>query len=150
MEYFVEFGFVGLFVAAFLAATVLPLSSEIVLLGLLASGGSPRELIIVATLGNVLGAVVNYGLGYWAGQGVVLYRVLGWLHLSEEDFQCAKKRYERYGVWALCLAWVPIIGDPITLLAGVLRVNWMIFLAVVTLVKGGRYMVLAYGALQAI
>ncbi|MGB1466939.1 MAG: YqaA family protein, partial [Alcanivorax nanhaiticus] len=71
MEYFTELGHIGLFMAAFLAATVLPLSSEVVLVALLLNGLSPASLVTVATVGNVLGALVNYALGYWAGVAVI-------------------------------------------------------------------------------
>lgn len=71
MEFLIEYGYVGLFVAAFLAATILPLSSEVALSALLVSGLSPMMLIITATIGNVLGALTNYALGYWASQKAI-------------------------------------------------------------------------------
>ena len=89
MEHFSELGHIGLFIAAFLAATILPLSSEIVLSSLLLSGLSPTTLVIIATIGNVLGSLTNYALGYWAS----LVVVKKWLRMSEDDFQRAEQRF---------------------------------------------------------
>jgi len=144
MEYFAELGHVGLFIAAFLAATVLPLSSEIVLSALLLSGLSPITLVIIATTGNVLGSITNYGLGYWAS----LVVIKKWLRMSEDDFVQAEQRFIKYGMLSLCFAWVPIIGDPLTVMAGVLRVRLQWFLMLVTAGKLLRYVVISYMVLQ--
>lgn len=144
MEWFTDWGYIGLFLSAFLAATILPLSSEIVLSALLLTDLSPVLLITVATIGNVLGSVVNYGLGYWLSLGVVKK----WLRMSEAELVKAEQRFAKHGLWALCFAWVPIIGDPLTVLAGVLRIQLGWFLLLVTLGKLGRYMVVSYLALQ--
>jgi len=144
MEYFAELGHVGLFIAAFLAATVLPLSSEIVLSGLLLSGLSPVTLVITATTGNVLGSLVNYAFGYWAS----LFVVKKWLRMSEDDFVRAEQRFIKYGMVSLCFAWVPIIGDPLTVMAGVLRVRLQWFLVLVAAGKLLRYVVISYMVLQ--
>lgn len=144
MEYFSELGHIGLFIAAFLAATILPLSSEIVLSALLLSGLSPTSLVIVATVGNVLGSLTNYALGYWASLGVIKK----WLKMSEDDFVRAEQRFSKYGMISLCFAWVPIIGDPLTVMAGVLRVRLRWFFILVTAGKFLRYVVLTYVVLQ--
>lgn len=144
MEDFAEFGHIGLFIAAFLAATILPLSSEIVLSGLLLSGLSPLTLVTTATFGNVLGSLTNYALGFWAGSVVVKK----WLRMSENDFMRAEQRFKKYGMFSLFFAWVPIIGDPLTVMAGVLRVNLMWFLILVTVGKFLRYVVISYMVLQ--
>ena len=137
MEYFAELGYTGLFVAALLAATVLPLSSEVVLSALLLAGLSPASLVAVATTGNVLGALVNYALGYWASYTVVKK----WLRISDADFCRTRQRFERYGLFSLLFAWVPFVGDPLTLIAGVLRISLIWFLVLVTIGKCLRYMV---------
>lgn len=144
METFAELGYFGLFVAAFLAATILPLSSEVVLSALLLNGGSPVILVAVATVGNVLGSLTNYGLGYWAGPKVAKK----WLKLSEEDFKRAEQRFAKYGLVSLCFAWVPVIGDPITVVAGILRIRLVWFVLLVTAGKLMRYVVISYVALQ--
>ncbi len=126
----------GLFVSAFLSATLLPMGSEAVLATLLVRGGSPVTLVLVATIANVLGSLVNYAMGYWANQG--------WLARQKPGIMAsAERRFRRYGRWSLLFSWVPIIGDPLTLIAGVLRVNLLWFLLLVTLGKALRYIVLA-------
>jgi len=144
MEYFSELGHIGLFIAAFLAATILPLSSEIVLSSLLVSGLSPTTLVFIATTGNVLGSLTNYALGYWAS----LVVVKKWLRMSEDDFVRAEQRFIKYGMFSLCFAWVPIIGDPLTAIAGVLRVRIQWFLILVTSGKLLRYVVISYLVLK--
>lgn len=144
MEFFSAFGYFGLFVAAFLAATILPLSSEIVLSTLLLSGFTPATLILTATAGNVLGALLNYALGYWLS----LELVKKWLKMSEAEFQKAEQRYQKYGLFSLLFAWLPIIGDPLTVIAGILRVRILWFVILVTLGKLLRYVVTSYLVLQ--
>lgn len=144
MDYFSEIGYAGLFLAAFLAATILPLSSEIVLTGLLLRGESPLALLTVATMGNVLGSLVNYALGYWASKEVIRK----WLQMSEKEFVQAEKPFAKYGLLALLLAWVPIIGDPITVVAGILRVRLLWFVLLVAAGKGIRYVFVSALVLQ--
>jgi membrane protein YqaA with SNARE-associated domain len=140
MDYFAELGYFGLFVAAFLAATVLPLSSEVVLSILLLNGLSPVALVSIATIGNVLGSLTNYALGYWAGIKIIKK----WLKISEEEFVRAEQRFLRYGLFSLCFAWVPIIGDPITVVAGILRIRLLWFVILVTIGKLMRYIFVSY------
>ena len=140
METFTDLGYVGLFLAAFLAATILPFSSEVVLSALLLSGLSPTTLVTVATIGNVLGSLTNYALGYWASLTVIKK----WLRLSDDDLDRAEKRFKKYGMVSLCFAWVPIIGDPLTVMAGVLRIPLVWFVLLVTAGKLLRYIVIAY------
>ncbi|RUO18510.1 hypothetical protein CWE08_11375 [Aliidiomarina iranensis] len=144
MEYLFELGYLGLFVAAFLAATILPLSSEVVLSALLLNGLSPITLIIVATIGNVAGSLTNYALGYWAS----LVVVKKWLRMSDSDFVRAEARFKKYGMLSLCFAWVPVIGDPLTVIAGILRVRLLWFLILVTAGKLLRYIFISYLVLQ--
>ncbi len=144
MEHFAELGYIGLFIAALLAATILPLSSELVLSALLLSGASPSMVVIVATLGNVLGSVTNYALGHWASLGLVKR----WLNLSEQELIVTEQRFKKYGLWSLLLAWVPIIGDPLTMVAGMLRVRLLWFLILVSTGKLLRYVVITYVVLQ--
>ncbi|MCP4368097.1 MAG: DedA family protein [Deltaproteobacteria bacterium] len=140
MEYFTEFGYVGLFLASFLAATILPLSSEIVLSFLLLNHLDPIILVSVATVGNVLGAFVNYAIGLWGS--IFLIRKV--LKISEDEFVKAKQRFQKYGVFSLLFAWVPVIGDPLTVVAGVLKINILIFFIMVTSGKLIRYIIISY------
>lgn len=144
MDYFAELGYFGLFVAAFLAATVLPLSSEVVLSILLLNGLSPVALVSIATIGNVLGSLTNYALGYWASLGFIKK----WLKISEEEFVRAEQRFLRYGLFSLCFAWVPIIGDPITVVAGILRIRLFWFVILVTIGKLVRFIFVSYLVMQ--
>ena len=141
MEYLTELGFLGMLLSAFAAATVLPLSSEVVLISLIVAELNPWILVLVATVGNVLGSVVNYLIGAFGGD----YLRTRFLKITDEEFVKFQQRYQKLGIWGLLLAWVPIIGDPITLAAGVLRVNFIWFLMLVTLGKGLRYVVIALG-----
>jgi membrane protein YqaA with SNARE-associated domain len=145
VEYFSELGYFGLFAAAFLAATILPLSSEVVLSALLLSGLSPVALVIIATFGNTLGSLTNYALGYWASLEVLKK----WLKISEEEFVQAEQRFVKYGLFSLCFAWLPIIGDPLTVIAGVLRIRLWWFVILVSMGKMMRYIVISYFVLQA-
>jgi membrane protein YqaA with SNARE-associated domain len=144
MDSFAELGYFGLFVAAFLAATILPLSSEVVLSVLLLNGLSPIALVATATVGNVLGSLTNYALGYWGSLGVIKK----WLKISEEEFVRAERRFVKYGLFSLCFAWVPVIGDPITVVAGILRIRLLWFVLLVTAGKLMRYIAISYLALQ--
>ena len=144
MEFLTEFGYLGLFAASFIAATLLPMSSELVLTVLLANDFDPTILILVATVGNTLGAITSYAIGYWSGP-VVAKKML---RVSDEDFTAATARFKKYGTWSLLLAWVPIIGDPITLVAGVLRVQLLWFITLVALAKFARYLVITLVVLE--
>lgn len=131
---------VGLFAVAFVAATVLPAQSEAALVGLLILGKqSPVLLVIVATVGNVLGSVTNWLLGRLVEQ----YRHRRWFPVSEQALDRATGWYRRWGRWSLLLSWAPIGGDALTVAAGVLREPFWSFLLLVTIAKAGRYIVLA-------
>ncbi|MER8499353.1 YqaA family protein [Mesorhizobium sp. M1142] len=137
--------FGGLFLTAFAAATILPLQSEAVLAGVLVAGTqSPEALILVATIGNVLGSVVNWLLG----RGIDRFRDRKWFPMKPAAFDRAVARYRRYGRWSLLLSWVPVIGDPLTVVAGVLREPLWSFVAIVTIAKAGRYLALAGAVLH--
>ncbi|MBO0494419.1 YqaA family protein [Pseudomonas sp. Marseille-Q1929] len=133
-------GYLGLFLAAFGAATLLPLQSEAVLVGLLLSGHYSLWLLLgVATLGNVLGSLVNWWLGRW----VEHFKGRRWFPVSDQQLDKARRHYQRWGHWTLLLSWVPIIGDPLTLVAGVMREPLWRFLVIVSLAKLARYLVVA-------
>jgi len=144
VEYLTEFGYVGLFVASFLAATLLPFSSEVVLGILLLNGFNPIVLVSVATIGNVLGSVTNYAIGY--GGSLVYLRKYS--SITEQEFNKAMARFRKYSVFSLLLAWVPVIGDPLTVAAGVLKIKMPLFLLLVTVGKLSRYMIISYMVLS--
>ena len=136
MEFLTEFGYVGLFAASFIAATLLPMSSELVLTVLLANDFDPTMLVLVATAGNTLGSLTSYAIGYYGGPLVAKKM----LKISDEEFKAARRRFRKYGTWSLLLAWVPVIGDPITLVAGVLKVRLFWFVTLVAIAKFARYL----------
>ncbi len=130
----------SLFAVAFLAATILPAQSEAVLVALLLRGqASPVVLILVATAGNVLGSVVNWILGRMLDR----LRHRRGFPVSEARLDRAQGWYRRWGRWSLLGSWLPVVGDPLTVVAGVMREPLLPFLVLVTLAKGLRYVVLA-------
>lgn len=132
--------YTALFFSAFTSATLLPGSSEAALLALLALGrGEPAALVAVATVGNVLGSLVNWVLGRF----FAALRDRRWFPIDEESYRRAADWYGRYGVWSLLLSWLPVIGDPLTVAAGALRVGLLRFLVLVSIGKGGRYVFIA-------
>ena len=136
--------YVGLFASALIAATILPMQSEAVLVGLLTTKKySVAALLLVATVGNVFGAVINWALGRY----LLRFRDRRWFPASVRQLARAEGWYHRYGRWSLLGSWLPIIGDPLTVVAGVLREPIGPFLLLVTLAKFGRYLVLAMATL---
>jgi membrane protein YqaA with SNARE-associated domain len=130
----------GLFVTALLAATILPLQSEAVLVGLLMSKSHPAwALLVVASVGNILGSALNWGLG----RGFERFRERSWFPLKGDALARSQAWYQRYGKWSLLLSWVPIIGDPLTVAAGIMREPFAVFIGIVALAKIGRYLVVA-------
>jgi membrane protein YqaA with SNARE-associated domain len=130
----------GLFASAFVAATLLPAQSEAVLSALLLEGRLPvMGLLAVASLGNVLGALLNWLLG----RGVERFRDRPWFPVRGAALDRAQRWYQRHGKWSLLASWMPLVGDPLTVAAGVMREPLPVFLLLVTLAKVGRYVVLA-------
>ena len=139
-------GYAGLFVTSFLAATFLPLGSEAAVLALVVAGYSLPAIWLTATVGNTLGALLNYAAGR-LGDRLLIRR------LSTQNRQVLDRAgtwIRRWGAPAAFFAWLPVIGDPLTLLAGMARMPFVPFLVWVTLGKGLRYLALlaAAGALS--
>lgn len=125
-----------LFGSAFLSATLLPGSSEAVLVGLLASGSGPSVLLVAAaSIGNIAGAMVNWGMGRYFQH----FKDRSWFPIKDATNARAQAWFARYGIWSLLLSWVPIIGDPLTLVAGIMQVAIGRFLVFVTVGKVLRY-----------
>jgi membrane protein YqaA with SNARE-associated domain len=136
MDY-LEVGYLGLFVVCFLSATILPLTSEGVLIAFLLSGGEPLTALLVATSGNVLGGSTNYFLGR-IGEPKWL-RKLG---VKETRILRFENWVKRYGVWTALLSWVPIVGDPLTIALGFFRANWWWVFLLMLIGKFLRYLLL--------
>ena len=132
--------YVALFLSALVAATILPMQSEAVLAALLVAGAHPASLLlIVATTGNVLGSLINWYLGRY----LLHFKDRRWFPASDARLEHAQTWYRRYGRWSLLGSWLPIIGDPLTVAAGLMREPLAPFLVLVTIAKGTRYIVLA-------
>jgi membrane protein YqaA with SNARE-associated domain len=135
----------GLFLSAFISATLFPGQSEAVLAGLVVAGHEPLWLVIVASVGNILGSVCNWVIG----RGVERFRHRRWFPASPQVLQRAQRWYAHYGRWTLLLSWAPVVGDPLTLVAGMMRERLGVFLLLVGIAKAGRYAVVAFLTLQA-
>lgn len=132
--------YISLFGVAFLAATIFPAQSELLLAYLLRSGEHSWILLLaVATVGNVLGSAVNWLLG----RSIERFRKYRWFPVSNNALERAERWYNRWGKWSLLLSWAPLVGDALTVIAGVLRVPFVTFLALVLIAKAGRYGVIA-------
>ena len=131
--------YITLFTIAFISATLLPMGSEALLLYDISQNHSLLLLWIFATLGNTLGSMVNYWLGL---KGETYLEEKG--HLSAEKMEKARGFFDTYGGWTLLLSWVPIIGDPLTFIAGVLRYNFKWFSLIVAVAKGTRYAIVIF------
>ncbi|NCC52758.1 MAG: DedA family protein [Spartobacteria bacterium] len=133
-------GYAQLFALSFLASTVLPVGSEWMLAAMVLNGASPLYCVLIASVGNYLGACTTYLIGRW---GAVFVTRKVW-RIDEAQMQRAMMRYEKYGSWSLLLSWVPVVGDPLCLAAGIFRVNPMWFSLLVFTGKFLRYAALAY------
>lgn len=137
--------YAGLFVMAFAAATILPMQSEAGLAALIVAGAQPVAILIaVASFGNILGSVLNWFLG----RGIERFSSRRWFPARAAQLERATNWYRRYGRWSLLLSWVPVIGDPLTVIAGVLREPLWSFIAIVALAKTARYLIVAGLALS--
>ena len=133
--------YLSLFTISFLAATVLPFSSELTLAGLIASSNYDNSfLLIVASLGNVLGSVVNWALGFYSRN----LTKKKWFPFKDKQIENSSKWFNKLGKWSLLFAWVPVIGDPLTLVAGLFRVKFIEFVILVTIGKFSRYFLIYY------
>jgi len=130
----------GLFVAALAAGSILPVPSEAALVAVILTSDDPVWIAVaVATAGNVTGSVINWFLG----RGIESLRGTRWFPASEASIERTRRWYHKYGRWSLLLSFIPIIGDPLTIVAGVMREPLWFFMIVVTIAKLGRYVVVA-------
>ena len=134
--------YLALFAAAFLSATIFPGFSEAGVAAMIAGGAAAVPVVATAATGNTLGAVVNW----WLGRYLVRFADRRWFPVRPEQIDRARVWFSRYGTWSLLLAWVPVIGDPLTFAAGVLRVRFDLFVLLVGAGKTARYVVVALAA----
>jgi len=131
--------YLSLFFISFLAATILPFSSELTLAGLISTSNYDNLLLLVfASFGNVLGSVFNWGLGFYARN----LTIKKWFPFKETQIERSSKWFSKFGKWSLLFAWVPIVGDPLTFVAGLLRVRFLDFIILVAIGKVSRYLII--------
>jgi len=137
-------GYLSLFSLSFLASTLIPLGSEWLLVMMLVKSYPPLGVILIATAGNYLGALTTYLIGVWGSEWLIS-RVL---RISAEDRRRAGERYRRYGAVSLLFSWLPVIGDPLCLIGGIMRTNFWLFTALVAAGKLCRYAAVDWIALR--
>ncbi|MBQ9672255.1 MAG: DedA family protein [Prevotella sp.] len=146
MEWFIDlltgYGYIGMLLAAFLAGSFFPFSSEAVMVGLMATGLDPWQLMVYGTIGNVLGSCFNYGVGRMGR----LEWIEKYLHVKKQDLDKAERFMAGRGAWMGFFAFLPVLGSAITILLGLMRANIVISLISITLGKLLRYLILIYGA----
>lgn len=136
--------YLSLFALALIAATLLPAQSETALVALLLRGDSALGLVAAASIGNVLGSLINW----WLGREALRFQAKRWFPIKAAALLRAQAWYGKYGKWSLLLSWMPIIGDPLTLAAGVMREPLHVFLQLVAIAKTTRYALLAWATLS--
>ena len=133
--------YLSLFFISFLAATVLPFSSELTLAGLISTSNYDNLLLlVVASFGNVLGSVFNWSLGFYSRN----LSTKKWFPFKETQIERSSKWFSKFGKWSLLFAWLPIVGDPLTFVAGLLRVRFLDFIILVAIGKVSRYLLVFY------
>ena len=133
--------YLSLFSISFLAATILPFSSELTLAGLISTSNYDNLiLLVVASFGNVLGSVFNWSLGFYSRN----LSTKKWFPFKETQIERSSKWFSKFGKWSLLFAWVPIVGDPLTFVAGLLRVRFFDFIILVAIGKVSRYLIIFY------
>jgi len=140
IQLLIDYGLWGMFVSAFLAGSVLPFSSELVMLGLIAAGVDPVELFWTASIGNTLGGLLNYGIGTLGNPAMIAK----WTHVKEEKLNKGLYYARRYGYFSGLLAWVPLLGSVITVALGFVRVNFFASALFMAIGKSSRYAVIMF------
>ena len=139
----------SLFAVSFIAATIFPLSSEALFIALLDQGRNLTTLLFWATLGNTLGACVNWWLGTLLHRELKKPKLLSWIKIEGEDIELAERWFNKFGKWSLLFAWAPLVGDALTVFAGVARVKLWQLILLAGVGKCARYLVVA-GAFSAL
>lgn len=139
MEWLLNFGYIGLFIGSFVAATVVPFSSDVLLIGMLAAGGKVWLCVIVATLGNWIGGLTSFWLG-WLGKWEWIER---YMRVKHETLIKQKSKVQRYGAALALLTWLPIVGDVFALALGFYRVNFRKAAILMLIGKGARFVMWA-------
>ena len=137
--------YITLFISSFISSTILPGHSELTLTAFIYSNKFPvLTLVLVASLGNILGSVLNWYLGFY----FIKFKEKKWFPINDSQLEKASVWFTTYGKWTLFLSWVPFIGDPLTVVAGILRVPIITFLIIVSISKILRYVFISFIALN--
>ena len=142
LDFLIQYGPIGMLIAAFIAGSVFPFSSEAVMLAMLAAGVDPWEMVIYASIGNTAGSMFNYSVGR---MGRIDW-IEKYLHVKKESLDKAQRFMGGRGAWMGFFAFVPLLGSAITIVLGLMRANIPISLTSIALGKFLRYVVLIYGA----
>lgn len=137
LDFINNYGVLSLFITSFIAATIVPASSAAILLAALAAGVPAVPALISCSLGNSLGCAVNYWIGYFIGKPLIP---------KLKKSKSGRKALEystKYGTWSLLISWVPFLGDPLTIAAGIFRVNFLKFSIIVYPLRIAGYIVIA-------
>jgi len=145
-ETLTAYGLPALFVLSFLASTMLPLGSEWLLVAMVLQKHDPLMTVMVATAGNYLGACTSYAIGIYGGD----FLIKKLLRIGDAEQVRAERFFARYGSWALFLSWLPVIGDPLCLAGGVLKIPFSRFSILVASGKGLRYSAVAWLTLKGV
>ncbi|NOR11243.1 MAG: DedA family protein [Desulfovibrionaceae bacterium] len=143
-DYYISQGYPALFLLSFLASTLIPLGSEWLLAALVIAGYNPMTSVVVATVGNTLGAVTTYAVGMY-GSPFLMNRIF---RVGEASRQKAERLYSRYGFWSLLFSWLPVVGDPLCLVGGILKIRFVWFFLLVITGKLARYIVISILAVK--
>ncbi|MDH4041014.1 MAG: DedA family protein [Gammaproteobacteria bacterium] len=130
--------YTGLFLSAFLAATLVPAYSEVMLVGMAGAGYDPLALWLWASAGNTLGSALNWTLGRY----LLHFQDRRWFPFKADSLGMSQRWFQRYGKWSLLLAWMPVGGDALTFIAGMMRVGFPVFLLLTAIGKAARYAIL--------
>jgi membrane protein YqaA with SNARE-associated domain len=143
-DFLAAYGYPALFLLSFLAATLIPLGSEWLVVTMLLDRHQPGLIVAVATAGNYLGAMTSYLIGI-SGSAFLTHRLL---RLDQATTDRAERLFARYGSWSLLFTWLPLVGDPLCLVGGLLKVPLLRFSLLVAAGKAARYAVVAWLTLQ--
>jgi membrane protein YqaA with SNARE-associated domain len=143
-EFLVANGYPALFLLSFFASTLIPLGSEWLLVALIVHGFAPVPVVLVATAGNLMGACTSYGIGV-CGSTFLVTRVL---RMGENERANAERFFAKYGSWSLLLSWLPVIGDPLCVVAGMMKVGVGRFALLVVTGKAARYAAVAWATVE--
>ena len=142
ITFLTQYGYWGMLLAALLAGSFFPFSSEAVMIALMATGLDPWQLMIYGTIGNVIGSVINYGIGRMGK----MEWIEKYLHVKKKDLDKAHRFLAGRGAWIGFFAFLPVLGSAITIALGLMRSNIIITFIAITLGKIFRYLILIYGA----